>query len=165
MALSQWLGRISIGASSKDFTLGGTAFALTAGDYYLSGYTGEATAQLVEHMEDVIQVTYGADTVAYSASTGKVTITCGASRALVWNDTALGQLLGFTSASYGAAASHTGENECQYLWRPDVAITATPTDTLRILQPVSSTKVFVSCRATLDTIRASSMSWWTEHAC
>jgi len=129
MALQQYLGKLRIGSASKDFAIGASACSLTVGDYYLTGYTAEATAQLCEHMQAVIRAigaTQDASTVVYNATTGRVTITLETAAALTWTDAALGALLGYTSAAYGAGTTFTAEAAPRYVWRPTEGLARYP---------------------------------------
>ncbi len=141
MAYQQYFGRFAITNASKDFTLerktapvhGPAAAALTTGYYYIHGWTGEATDQLCEHMQAVIRAWQGgghfpAATVTYAHATGKVTIDFGGVDGdLVWTDTALRDLLGFTGDCTGAD-SYEADNQARYVWRPTLTLTDYPGD-------------------------------------
>jgi len=132
MAVYQkFLGRFAITNDSKDFTLerkdgtpwGPTAAALTTGNYYLHGYTGESTDQLLEHLQDVIRNAGAANkfttaTVTLDDSTGLVSINLGASGDIVWTDTDLRDLLGFEDTTTTGGSAYTGSDQARYLWRP-----------------------------------------------
>jgi len=154
MALSRWFGRFAIGANNDSFLVDATAKTCTAGNYYLRGYTAEATSQLCEHLTTLVAAVVASSTVTYSATSGKVTITWGSdSHSLTWTDTDLRDLLGFTGNIASAAGPFEATNEPQYVWSPDVAMSDAPVSPLRIVQPVSSTRVHVSRDGTLTTTR------------
>lgn len=155
MPLSRWLGRFAVGASNDSFSVDATAKTCTAGDYYLTGYTGESTVQFIEHMEDLIAAVVASSTVTYSTTTGFVTITFGSgTHTITWTDDDLKTLLGFHGVDTSSgAASFTGVQEPQYVWSPDVAISDAPVHPARIVQPISSTRVQVSRDGTLTTVR------------
>ncbi|MCP4549514.1 MAG: hypothetical protein GY835_23915 [bacterium] len=123
MTYQHWLGLIDIAADSKDFTVddggGVDAIALTPNSYFMMGYTGEGGA-LVDHMTTLIADEIAGSTVTYSLVTGKVTLNFnGNTTAVVWTDTALRDLLGFTGNLSGAT-SYVATNEARYCWRPSM---------------------------------------------
>ncbi len=129
----RYLGRFQIGADTKDFSVGGNAVSLTAGWYFMSGFTGEGDDNLVEHMQVVIRAIgapYAAATVTQSATTGKITIALGAAGDIVWTDSDLGVLLGFESATTGGS-SYTADHEARYCWWPSKGPSDYPGDIAR----------------------------------
>lgn len=164
MALTQWLGRFAIGTNNDTIDLddnGGSTptVSLTAGFYYLTGYTGEATEQLCEHITTQIQAEGGdfADVeCTYDASTGKVSLVAGAGDDIdvTWTDTDLRDLLGFTGdLTELDDTAQEATNEAQYTWRPNRALAGAPVDVSRLVQPVSATVVHCSRDGTLTTVR------------
>jgi len=144
MTLQIYVGTLTIDGDSKDFTVertdgapwGPGAVALTVGDYFPYGYTGEATAQLMEHMQVVIRAAGGgarfpAATVAFDTSTGLVTIDFGVAAELVWTDTDLRDLLGFTATLTGSD-TYTATNQCRYIWRPSLSFSKYPGNLTRL---------------------------------
>lgn len=142
----EFLGRFPIGAASKDFAVGVDALALTAGNYYLHGYTGESTAQLCEHMQAIIRTASSTDqsdaTVAYSSSTARVTITLETAAALEFTDAALATILGYTSTSYSSATTFTAERKPRYVWRPTDPMMECDTQPLSPFAPVGTARVY-----------------------
>lgn len=141
MALQEYIGQIAITSSTKDFVVNnGTAYAcaLTVGNYYAQGYSGESTAQLIEHLQAAIRAANAAFaasganecTVSRSATTGLITIAFaagGGNVTVTWTDTALGTLLGYTgtlSGAYSYAATYTPKG----VWRPTRALVELPGD-------------------------------------
>lgn len=120
MAYQQFFGKFTLGTSANDFAVGANAVSLTTGDYYISGATGE-TDDLCSHIQTKIRAigaTQDASTVAYSATTGKITITLETAATLTFTDTALATVLGFTSTSYSSGTTFTAERQPRYVWRP-----------------------------------------------
>lgn len=136
----QWLGRFAVGATNDSFSIGANAFTLTAGNYYLAGYTSESTNQLCEHITATIVGTYANAAVTYSATTGLVTfkIANSGSYAITWTDTALQTLLGFTGTQSGAA-TYTATMEPQHVWRPNRGLAGRPVGEANFWAPRSTT--------------------------
>lgn len=136
------LGKFTLPA--YNFTVDATQKTTTADDYYLEGYTGEG-GQLVEHLQTLIRTVSGkgSATVTFSHSTGKITINFGATTSLDWDDTALGTLLGYTSASYSGESSYTAENQARYKWTPSQSCSDFPMelDGSNLLSPESTTVI------------------------
>jgi hypothetical protein len=130
MAYQQFLGQFAITDSSKDLSVGTDAIELTVGNYYVAGYTSEATAQLCEHLQAKIRaIGAGQDTstVVYDKTTsGKITITLKTSASLNFDDAALGVILGFSSTNYAAGTIFIAENYPRYTWRPLRAVSGYP---------------------------------------
>jgi hypothetical protein len=117
MATNQlFLGRFAL-PSGVTVTPNGSAQTLTAGNYYLYGYTAEATAQLLEHVQALIRLQYASAEVTYSVSTGLVTIDLKASGAVVLS-AALAVILGFGTGETAVTDSGTGTLCPLYTWRP-----------------------------------------------
>lgn len=155
MSLQAYLGRLTIGNDSKDFTLtAGGALALTTGRYYMSGYTGESTVQLVEHIEDVIIALgggYAAARVSLSAD-GFVTIDLGTPDELTWTDTDLRDLLGYDATLTGGQ-SYTAPNQARYTWYPDKDPSSYPGDLTRVWMPNSTSIAYRSADGTTYTAK------------
>jgi hypothetical protein len=153
MAYQEYIGQIVIATASKDFNIddGVTAaqdVSLTVGEYYADGYSGDT--QLCEHMQAQIRAshaTYNASTVARN-SDGKVEITFAGTPSpgnvtVTWTDTALGTLLGFTSALSGAT-TYAADVTPKGVWRPSMPLSETPGDETTWWSKRSTTKVTVS---------------------
>jgi hypothetical protein len=133
----QYFGQFTLDTDHNDIKLWlpGPAdrdVVLTVGDYYLAGYTGEATPQLLEHLQAQIRaadVTLAAAEVSYSQSTGLVTIDfrAGVDIDISWTDAGLQSMLGFTGVQTGAA-SYTGTFHPRYIWRPSRPLAEFPGD-------------------------------------
>lgn len=120
MALQEFRGKFTLPSAATTFSIGATGCTLTEADYYIAGYTGESATQLVEHMQAVIRAigaTQDASTVAYSGTTGRVTITLETAATLTLSSS-LATILGFTSTSYGSGTTFTAERQPRYVWRP-----------------------------------------------
>jgi hypothetical protein len=143
----EFLGRFPIGASTDSFSIGTNAITLTAGNYYLNGYTGEATAQLCEHMQAAIRAAtggYANATVVRSTSTGLVSIATGGGTAdITWTDSALQTLLGFTGTQTGHTG-YTATRTPRYVWRPTDPPMDVDTTPEEMFSPVASCKVYRS---------------------
>lgn len=113
--LQELIGQVYV--PSYDLTVNATAKATTAGTYFVRGYSAESTAQLLEHVEDLIQSVYAGATVTYSSTTGLVTIALGTTGSITWDDTALRDILGFT-ANLSSVTEATATNPPKYIWRP-----------------------------------------------
>ncbi len=164
--LQEYLGTITIDDDSKDFTLerndgtnwGPTAAALTVGDYFLHGYSGEATDQLCEHLQDVIRNTgpggqeFTTAEVTYSYVTGLVSIDLKTTGEIVWDgvgatDTDLRDLLGFTS-NLTASSAWSGDNQPKAVWRPTLGLSSYPGDLTRFFGQRSTSRIGVSSDGT-----------------
>jgi len=155
MAYQEYIGQIAITNSTKDLSVdNGTAYAvaLTADNYYIEGYSGET--QLIEHLQAQIRAadsafdTGGANecTIERSRSTGLITIAFAAGGGnvdITWTDTALGTLLGFTSATTGAH-SYTADVTPKGVWRPSMPLATLPGDETEWWGKQSTTKITVS---------------------
>lgn len=124
----RYMGAFVQGALATGFTVGGNPISVTAGTYYLSGITGET--QLLEHLQANIRAwgaPYGSATVTLS-STGYVTIgDLGGVTAIVWVDTDLRDLLGFTGDLSGQP-NYTAPNQARYVWCPSRPLAEYPGD-------------------------------------
>lgn len=151
MTLQHYVGTLTIDDDSKDFTVdtdpstGPFALALTTGDYFVFGYTGEATDQLLEHLQTVIRTVGAFNTtdVTFDGASGLVTINFKATCSVVWTDTDLRDLLGFTGNLSGSSA-YTATNTCRGLWRPGLPMTAYPGDLTRLWGQRSTSRIGVS---------------------
>ena len=154
MPLQQWLGRLLIDSSNDSFSIATNPFTLTGGYYFIAGYTGESAVQLCERITAAIIGTYANAAVTYSEVTGLVTfkIANSGSYTITWTDTALQALLGFTGTQSGGY-TYTATMEPKFVWRPDVAMSDAPVDCSRVVQPISSTRVYVSRDGTDTTVR------------
>lgn len=141
----EFLGRFPVGSTLDSFSIGTNAITLTAGNYYVNGYTGESTAQLLEHMQAKIRAAtggYANATVTRSQTTGLVTMaTGGGAAAITWTDTALQTLLGFTGTQ-GSATSHVATYHPRYVWRPTDPPMDVDTTPEEMFAPVSTAKVY-----------------------
>ena len=162
------LGRFPVGSSTDSFSVGATACTLTAGNYYLHGYSGESTAQLCEHMQAVIRAigaTQDASTVTYSASTGLVTIDLETAATLTFTDAGLAAILGFTGSPYGSAARFTAERKPRYIWRPTDPMADCPTQPVLPFAPVGTSYAYRSQDGSMCSVDGvtvlydSSVSW------
>ena len=134
-----YLGKFAIAATNKDFTVdpgATTALALTTGDYYPYGHTGEATDQLLEHLQAVIRTVAAIDetTVTYDTTSGKVTMAFAAggspvSTDVTWDDAALGQLLGYNSSTLTSDDTYIADQPMRYVWRPTYPLSEFPVST------------------------------------
>lgn len=145
------LGRFYVGSTLNNLSVtdtaggGARAVTLTAGWYYIAGYTGEATNQFCEHVQAQIRALGGvwADaTVSYSHSTGIVTIAAPSTTTLTitWTDAGLQTALGFTGTQSGAK-TYTGTQTPRWVWRPSMPITTYPGNATAIWQPRSTSVV------------------------
>jgi hypothetical protein len=140
----QWFGRFAVGASNDSFSVDATAKTLTAGNYYITGYTAESASQLCEHMTTLVAAVVASSTVAYNATTGFIKITFGSgSHKITFTDTALKTLLGFgaVDTTTTAAASFTATREPQYVWRPNRGTSSHPVQLNQFWAPRSTTIV------------------------
>tara|TARA_Y100000310_G_scaffold132_1_gene179 strand:+ start:1605 stop:2384 length:780 start_codon:yes stop_codon:yes gene_type:complete len=142
MTLQRYLGQFVLPATAVDFTVDANPVALTSGTtYFMSGYSGESTAQLAEHVQAQIRALgapYGSTNVVQSATTGAITISdLGGSTAIVWTDTDLRDLLGFTGNLSGASA-YTGTNQARYCWFPTIGLSEYPGDLTQWFAPRST---------------------------
>lgn len=146
----QYLGRLTIGTSSDSFSVndGGGAQALTlaSGKYYIAGYTGEGTAQLVEHLQAKIRTAtgFGAATVTYSYSTGKITFTFAGTTTITFTDSGLAEVIGFDGTVTSGASTYTGGKAAKYVWRPTKGLAEYPGQLNRLWAPVASVRMFRS---------------------
>ena len=118
---------------------------LTAGKYFMAGYTSETAAQLVEHITATMQAdgNFSSDECTYAASTGKVTFQFDATTTVTFTDAALGVLLGFGSTQSGDN-NYTGTTQARYVWRPQEQIAQYALLRSTVFEPVSSSVVSVS---------------------
>lgn len=142
MTQQQYLGQFTHPtAATHDFTVdtdpstGPFNVTLTAADYYVAGYTGEApgTLQYVEHIQAQIRAAAGAfatATVLYDAATGLITIDMQVASAIVWVETDIRDNLGFTGNLSGAGP-FIATNQARYVWRPTLGLSDYPGDLTR----------------------------------
>lgn len=151
MAYQEFIGRVTL--PSYDLTVNSVPKSTTAATYFMRGYDSEPTAQLMEHVEAIIQTEYGSATVTYSTTTGKVTIAFGTTGSLSWDDTALRDLLGF-DADLTSVTGATAANPMQNIWRPSREVTRFPhyNDMSNLLVPESSTIINISENGTCYTL-------------
>ncbi len=162
LAYSMFLGRFYL--ASKSFNVTHDAgepnpdsdtITTTAGNYYIKGYTGESTNQLVEHLQAQIRASslgtsLASATVDLNEGTGQITInfaTGGTEIGITWTDTDLRDLLGFTGDLSGAD-SYTATNQCRYIWRPTRYVSNHDVDRDQIWAEESNSRVVVSSDAT-----------------
>ena len=149
--LQELFGRFYVGSTLDSFSVtdtgggGAQAVSLTNGWYYLRGYTGEATAQLIEHMQVQVRALGGvwADAAfSYSLSTGLVTLNCPSTTTVTWTwtDSGLQTLLGFTGTQSGAK-TYTATQVPQHNWRPSRTMTDYPGNLQNVWQPRSTSAV------------------------
>lgn len=137
MALQEYFGRFYTTALQVTVTKGANVANITvaAGNYFIAGYTAEATNQLIEEIESQMQAATGfsgADTIVYDHSTGLVTFTFDASSTITWTTASLKTTLGFGSTDTSVAAtSFTGDVQPRYIWRPSRAPSEYPTNLSR----------------------------------
>jgi hypothetical protein len=147
--LQQYLGRVTIDDDTKNFSVGAFAITLTTGNYYVTGYSGEATAQLVEHMQAQIRAadaTLNASTVEYDkdaiTGVGPVVMSLDGSggpvvATITWTDSALQTLLGFTGTQSGAS-TYTATNQPRGCWRPTLGWAEYPLNATKFWTPRST---------------------------
>lgn len=108
---SYWARPIVIDADSKDFSVSGTAVALTVGTYANICHLGK-------HIQtQVIAAAGPPDDFAVSFTTGKVTFAAGSAYTVTWTDTNLRDLLGF-SGNLSSASTHTADYTPESVWFP-----------------------------------------------
>lgn len=154
MTLQQYVGQFTLPNTALNLTVGGTPVALTAGTRFAFGYTGETAVQFLEHLEDIIQTASATGTVTYDPLTGLVTISFVGVETIVWNDTDLRDLLGFTGNLAGSD-TYTADNTLRYVWRPSTGLSDYPGDLTTWWVPESSTKVVRSKDGTTTTVKGS----------
>ena len=140
--LQEYRGKFALSSSANSFSIStGTPQAcdLTVGRYYVAGYTSEATAQLVEHIQAVMRTKSGfsAATCTYDPATGKVSLGFAATTSVTWTDVALRNLLGFT-ADLSGASSYTATYQPKYIWRPTRAAADYALQLNRFWEPAST---------------------------
>jgi hypothetical protein len=156
MTLQHYLGTLTIDGDSKDFTIdtdpstGPFALALTVGDYFIHGYTGEVAEQICEHLQAQIRTVgaFATATVAFDNSTALVTIDFKATCSVVWTDTDLRDLLGFTGNLSGASA-YTATNATRGVWSPTLVMSEYPGDLTRLWGQRSTSRIGVSSDGTV----------------
>jgi len=99
---------IEIGSSSKDLTVAGTGYAIATGLY-------GCIVALVHQLDAVINPEAVAATLVSTGGSLKVKLTGAGVFAVVWNDTALRDILGFT-ADLGGASSYTATYTPTHTW-------------------------------------------------
>lgn len=158
MANQEYIGQIAITNSTKDLSVNnGTAYAvaLTAGNYFAQGYSGESTAQLIEHLQVQIRAAHAAFdtgganecTVSRSASTGLITIAFaagGGNVSVTWTDADLGTLLGFTVGNLSGAYTYTASVTPKGVWRPSRPLSELPGDETSWWGKRSTSRVTIS---------------------
>lgn len=140
----QFLGQFTIDTNSKDFAVGATSVALTANTYFIDGYIGETIPNLCNHVETKIRAVSGQGNTNcwYNATSGKVTIKLNVASNIVFTDSALAAILGFSSATQASASTHTGDRKPRYTWRPSEPITSYPTTLPNLWEP-QTTSVYI----------------------
>lgn len=141
-----YLGKFAISNDSKDFSIGGSPVALTTGNYFMAGYSGESTTQLCEHIQVKIRALgapYGSTSVTMSED-GYITIgDLGGVTTITWTDTDLRDLLGFTGNLSGQSG-YTATNQARYCWFPTRAIADYPGDLTSFWTPRSTSITYRS---------------------
>lgn len=157
MAATQqtFLGRFAVASGAATFTTQAAApepesGSVTAGNYYITGYTGESTSQLCEHLQTQINATNACSsvTVVYSCATGKVTVdnTENEPATIVLSAT-LANILGFgTTETTLANGVHTATYYPRYTWHPTRGPSDYPLDltAANFWQPRSTTTIGAS---------------------
>lgn len=149
--LQEMFGRFYVGGTLDNFSVtdtgggGAQAISLTNGYYYTAGYTGEATAQLIEHMQAQVRALGGvwADAAfTYHLGTGLVTLNCPSTTTVTWTwtDAALQTALGFTGTQSGAK-TYTGTQTPRFNWKPSRPVTSFPGNSTNIWQPRSTSSI------------------------
>lgn len=156
----QFLGRFAINTSNNNLTVDGTALTLTSGNYYLAGYSGESTNQLCEHLQEQIRTVAGQSTatVAYSGSTGQVTITLDSAVTIEFDDAYLAYILGFSSTTQSGADTYTSDQSCRYVWRPTIGASGHPVNLINLWAPRSTTRVYRSPNGTTYSIEGNELN-------
>lgn len=114
----KYYGRFYMSAASCD--VGGNTVTVPAGYYYIRGYTGEATLQLCEKLQEQIRAiggAYATATVAPADTVGNVYINLQTTATITWTSTTLRDILGFTATCSGASA-YEAPNRPRYTWFP-----------------------------------------------
>lgn len=139
----QYFGKFTINSSNDSFNVATQSMTLTSADYFITGYTGESSPQLCEHLQNRIRThaNQGNANVTFSVSTGRITIDLNMTCNISWVDTDLGKLFGFNDAALLDATTYTAENQSRYVWRPSRAIVEYPGDLNRWWTPRSTTQV------------------------
>jgi len=139
--LQRYLGRLTLPTSATSFSVGGNPVTLTSARYYMTGYTGEVTAQLLEHIQAQIRALgapYGSTTVVMDPGTGHVTIDAlGGATTIVWSHTDLRDLLGFDATLTGAD-TYTAAFKARYCWFPSRPLSDYPGDLTQWWTPRST---------------------------
>lgn len=139
MVKQEFLGRFyyNDAGGSNDLSVGGASIDLDSGYYYLCGYSGESTDNLLEHIAATIG---GGATVVYNHALKRVVFNLASPATLQINDTALQAVLGFTSGLKSSASTHTGTVHPRYLWSPSQGASYHDVDYKTFWAPRSSTK-------------------------
>lgn len=127
-------GRFSITTSSDNFTIneaGAGARIVNLDetrDWFIRQYTGEVTAQFVDHIQTQTRAAgpgVELDTFTCTVSdTGFVTFAgSGGNFTVTWTETVLRDLLGFTGDLAGAA-TYTATNQHRFGWYPNTGVSA-----------------------------------------
>ena len=124
MAIQEFLGRFYYAAASdgKDIVIDGTYDVnLNSGYRYITGYSGESSLQLCEHIETVIQAIgalgEGSMTVDYDFVDNRIEFGWAGSHSMVIC-ASLATILGMAT-SQSSAQSHAGTRQPRYVWIPD----------------------------------------------
>jgi hypothetical protein len=131
--LQQFLGQFVVNDDRKNFIInvgGGGDQSLTLAtrdDYYIAGYTSEATNQLCEEFETQIQTVDGTATCRYDEDNGKITLTFSAATSVTWTDTELRTIMGFTSDK-STLSTYTSDQQCRFTWLPTRGLVQYPSN-------------------------------------
>lgn len=146
--LQAYLGRFELPTTAVDLTVelsaggGAQAVALTVAEYFMAGYTAEGTENLVEHLETQIKTVDSAATVVLNldgANAGKVTITLTDDTQIVWVDSDLRDILGFSQGDI--TSTSTGSDEARFVWLPSLDMSERPTNKTEFWEFTSTSKV------------------------
>lgn len=154
-------------------------FNITAGDFFMRGYTAEATNQLVETIQAGVRALAGTDFDSFTCTlsdSGYVSMSNPSEdfRIASGTDTALLTLLGYDdgttllSLPTAYAATHTGSHQARYCWFPPCGVAETrshqsvlgATSSDAVVRRAPSGRVITT---TYDTYREQMLEWrWLE---
>lgn len=116
-------GLVTVPTGGWSGTVGGAAWTLAAGPYFLSSAATTGSSLIAALQAAIDGATAATVTVTLSAGeagTGKVTITSSSATTIAWTATDLRDLLGFAS-DLSSATTWTSTAQARALWLPDCA--------------------------------------------
>lgn len=125
---STWLIGSVLDLEVQDLTISGSAEQVAAGSYYL--YDASTALSLLAQVEAAMTAAGLASASAVLLRTRKVRLSAGAAFSIVWNDTRLRDLLGFSQGNVAGQASYVANSISPLLWSPGTkpAAVAAPLD-------------------------------------